>query len=202
MLFRSSETKEGYEVVLDQTAFYPEGGGQPADEGELGKAKVSDVRIKEHVIYHIVDIPLEVGSYIEGKINFERRFDLMQQHSGEHIISGIINTKYGYNNVGFHLSKENMTADVDGELTNEQVLEIERLANEAIYRNIPVQVGIYTQEQVKDMTYRSKIELNEEVRVVEVPEYDRCACCGTHVKYTGEIGIGWLFRLCWRTLND
>ena len=115
-----SETKEGYEVVLDQTAFYPEGGGQPADEGELGKAKVSDVRIKEHVIYHIVDIPLEVGSYIEGKINFERRFDLMQQHSGEHIISGIINTKYGYNNVGFHLSKENMTADVDGELTRSE----------------------------------------------------------------------------------
>lgn len=184
-----SEGKKGYEVVLDQTAFYPEGGGQPADEGVLGSAQVKDVRIKEHVIYHIVDGPLEVGTSVVGKVDFEKRFDMMQQHSGEHIISGLINKHYGYNNVGFHLSRENMTADVDGELTKEQVLEIEYLANEAIYKNSPVQAAIYGQEEVKTMTYRSKIELNEDVRLVTIPEYDICACCGTHVKYTGEIGM-------------
>ncbi len=184
-----NEGKKGYEVVLDQTAFYPEGGGQPSDEGILGGVKVKDVRIKDHVIYHIVECPLEVGSSVEGKIDFDKRFDMMQQHSGEHIISGLINKHYGYNNVGFHLSRENMTADVDGELTSEQVAEIEYLANEAIYKNIPVQGAIYGQEEVREMTYRSKIELNEDVRLVTIPGYDTCACCGTHVKYTGEIGM-------------
>ena len=184
-----NEGKKGYEVVLDQTAFYPEGGGQPSDEGILGGVKVKDVRIKDHVIYHIVECPLEVGSSVEGKIDFDKRFDMMQQHSGEHIISGLINKHYGYNNVGFHLSRENMTADVDGELTSEQVSEIEYLANEAIYKNIPVQGAIYGQEEVREMTYRSKIELNEDVRLVTIPGYDTCACCGTHVKYTGEIGM-------------
>lgn len=184
-----NEGKKGYEVVLDQTAFYPEGGGQPSDEGILGGVKVKDVRIKDHVIYHIVECPLEVGSSVEAKIDFDKRFDMMQQHSGEHIISGLINKHYGYNNVGFHLSRENMTADVDGELTSEQVSEIEYLANEAIYKNIPVQGAIYGQEEVREMTYRSKIELNEDVRLVTIPGYDTCACCGTHVKYTGEIGM-------------
>ncbi len=184
-----NEGKKGYEVVLDQTAFYPEGGGQPSDGGILGGVKVKDVRIKDHVIYHIVECPLEVGSSVEGKIDFDKRFDMMQQHSGEHIISGLINKHYGYNNVGFHLSRENMTADVDGELTSEQVAEIEYLANEAIYKNIPVQGAIYGQEEVREMTYRSKIELNEDVRLVTIPGYDTCACCGTHVKYTGEIGM-------------
>lgn len=184
-----NEGKKGYEVVLDQTAFYPEGGGQPSDEGILGGVKVKDVRIKDHVIYHIVECPLEVGNSVEGKIDFDKRFDMMQQHSGEHIISGLINKHYGYNNVGFHLSRENMTADVDGELTSEQVSEIEYLANEAIYKNIPVQGAIYGQEEIREMTYRSKIELNEDVRLVTIPGYDTCACCGTHVKYTGEIGM-------------
>ncbi len=183
------EDKNNYEVVLDQTAFYPEGGGQPADEGELDVARVSHVYIKGDVIYHIVDKPLQVGSCVVGKINFNRRFDFMQQHSGEHIISGLIKKQYGYNNVGFHLGIENMTADVDGELTNKQIMEIEKLANEAIYKNLPVQATIYTQEQARDMIYRSKIEITEDIRLVEVAEYDTCACCGTHVKFTGEIGI-------------
>lgn len=184
-----SEGKKGYEVVLDQTAFYPEGGGQPADEGILGDRLVKDVRIREDVIYHIVDGPLQVGSSVVGKVDFDRRFDMMQQHSGEHIISGLINQQYGYNNVGFHLSTETMTADVDGELTSEQVMVIERLANEAIYSNREVKSVIYTQQEISQMTYRSKIELNEDVRIVTIPEYDTCACCGTHVKYTGEIGV-------------
>ncbi len=181
--------KKGYEVVLDKTAFYPEGGGQPADNGILSGAIVSDVRIKNKLIYHVVDRPLEVGSIVKGDINFDRRFDMMQQHSGEHIVSGIINSKYGYNNVGFHLNNTYMTADIDGELTEEQVKEIEILANKAVYENIEIDNTIYPNEEVKDKVYRSKIELNEDVRLVKVGSYDTCACCGTHVKQTGEIGI-------------
>ncbi len=183
------EYKENYKVVLDKTAFYPEGGGQPADKGNLSNSIVSNVIIKDEIIYHIVDTPLKVGEEVEGSINFDRRFDMMQQHSGEHIISGIINKKYGYNNVGFHLGEEYMTADIDGELTDEQISEIETLANEAIYQNLSLAITIQTNEEVKNKIYRSKIELNGDVRLVEVPGYGICACCGTHVKQTGEIGI-------------
>ena len=181
--------KEGFTVVLNETAFYPEGGGQPADEGFINEAKVSHVFIKDEVIYHVVDKALEVGSKVEGKIDFARRFDFMQQHSGEHIVSGIINAKYGYNNVGFHLSSDYMTADVDGELTEDQIKEVIQSANEAVFRNVSVKATVFENEEVKDKTYRSKIELVGKVRLVEIGEYDTCACCGTHVKNAGEIGI-------------
>ncbi len=186
---RCEAYKDGFAVVLDQTAFYPEGGGQPTDEGFLNNVKVSYVFIEEEVIYHMVDQPFEVGSKIIGKINFERRFDFMQQHSGEHIVSGIIHTRYGYNNVGFHLSDEYMTADLDGELTEEQIKEVERLANEAVFRNIPIRAELFEQEAVKNRDYRSKIEIIGKVRLVEIGEYDVCACCGTHVERSGEIGV-------------
>lgn len=181
--------KEGYAVVLDETAFYPEGGGQPADEGMLNETAVKYVFIKDETIYHVVDKPFEIGSKAEGKINFERRFDFMQQHSGEHIVSGIIHEKYGYNNVGFHLSDEYMTADLDGELTEEQIKEIEQLANEAVFQNIPVQAALFEHEAIKERDYRSKIEIVGKVRLVEIGKYDVCACCGTHVNRSGEIGI-------------
>ena len=183
------KVKKGYRILLDQTAFYPEGGGQPADEGYLGEAKVQDVMIEEDLIYHLTDKPLSVGEVVKGEINFERRFDLMQQHSGEHIVSGLINKLYGYNNVGFHLGLDNMTADVDGQLSEEQLLEIERLANEAVYQDIEVMASIYPNEQVQGMNYRSKLDLKEDVRLVKIEGYDTCACCGTHVRKTGEIGI-------------
>lgn len=183
------EGKKGLEVVLDQTAFYPEGGGQPSDTGTLGNANVSYVFIKDEVIYHVVDKPLEVGSEVEGTIHFERRFDFMQQHSGEHIVSGLVNAKYGYNNVGFHLSSEYTTCDFDGELTKEQMQEIETLANEAIYENNVIDCTIYNDKEIKDRPYRSKLDLVGDVRLVTVPDYDTCACCGTHVKRTGEIGL-------------
>lgn len=183
------EGKKGLEVVLDQTAFYPEGGGQPADMGILGDAKVSYVFIKDEVIYHVVDKPLEVGAEVEGIIDFERRFDLMQQHSGEHILSGLVNSKYGYNNVGFHLSSDYTTCDFNGELTKEQIQEIETLANESVYKNLTIDCTIYNDKEIKDMPYRSKLELVGDVRLVTVPDYDTCACCGIHVKTTGEIGM-------------
>ena len=183
------EGKKGLEVVLDQTAFYPEGGGQPADMGILGGARVSYVYMKDEVIYHVVDKPLQVGYEVKGCVDFERRFDLMQQHSGEHIISGLVNAKYGYNNVGFHLSNDYTTCDFDGELTKEQIAEIETLANEAIYKNLEIDCTIYNDQEIKNKHYRSKLDLVGEVRLVTVPDYDTCACCGVHVKTTGEIGL-------------
>lgn len=183
------ETKKGIEVILDQTAFYPEGGGQPADMGTLGEAKVSDVFIKDEVIYHVVDKALEVGTEVEGIIDFERRFDFMQQHSGEHIFSGLVNAEYGYNNVGFHLSGDYMTCDFDGELTKEQIQELEILANESVYKNLAIDCTIYNDQEIKEKPYRSKLDLVGDVRLVTVPNYDTCACCGTHVKATGEIGM-------------
>ena len=183
------EGKAGYEIVLNQTAFYPEGGGQPADTGYLEDIKVKDVRIRAGIIYHIAEAPLKIGQEVRGCIDFERRWDLMQQHSGEHIVSGIINSKYGYNNVGFHLNEDYMTCDFDGELTKEQIQEVEILANEAIYKNLPIDCTIYQDQQIKDRMYRSKLDLVGDIRLVTVPEYDVCACCGVHVQSTGEIGI-------------
>lgn len=188
-VIKCTPCEKGYEVVLDQTAFYPEGGGQPADTGILGSSKVSYVYEIEDVIVHITDQALEVGSKVEGKIDFDRRFDLMQQHSGEHILSGLINKQYGYNNVGFHLASDYVTCDFDGELTKEQVLEIEQSANEAIYKNLEISCIIYDDNAIKEWAYRSKLELKGKIRLVTVPEYDVCACCGIHVKTTGEIGM-------------
>ncbi len=181
--------EKGYEVVLNQTAFYPEGGGQPADTGTLKDAQVIDVQIKEGVIYHRTNKPLEVGEEVQGQIDFRRRFDLMQQHSGEHIVSGIVKSKYGYNNVGFHLNHDYMTCDFDGELTKEQIQEIELLANEAIYKNLPIDGVIYKENEIKEKDYRSKLDLTGDIRLVTISEYDICACCGVHVKTTGEIGM-------------
>lgn len=183
------QNEKGYIIVLDQTAFYPEGGGQMADCGILGGAKISYVYDKADIIYHIADQSLAVGSTVEGSIDFDRRFDLMQQHSGEHILSGLVNTKYGYNNVGFHLSSDYMTCDFDGELTREECLALEAEANEAIYKNLPISGVIYDDSELKDRAYRSKLDLKGKIRLVTVPEYDTCACCGVHVKTTGEIGL-------------
>lgn len=189
MVISCEPYKEGYVILLDQTAFYPEGGGQPSDIGILGDVRVEHVFIKEDKIYHVTDKPLESGQVVEGKIDFKRRFDFMQQHSGEHIISGLIKKHYGYNNVGFHLSDEYMTADVDGELKQEQIIEIEREANSVVFRNIPISAVIYEKNEVQEIDYRSKIDIIGKVRIVKVGDYDTCACCGTHVRYTGEIGL-------------
>ena len=183
------EGKKGLEVVLDQTAFYPEGGGQPADTGSLEGSKVSYVFVKEGIIYHVVDKPLKVGCEVKGSIDFERRFDLMQQHSGEHIISGLVNSRFGYNNVGFHMSDSYTTCDFDGEITKEQMEEIETKANEAVYQNLTIDSTVYNDQEIKEIPYRSKLELVGDVRLVTVPGYDTCACCGVHVKTTGEIGL-------------
>lgn len=182
-----------YEVVLDRTAFYPEGGGQAADHGTLDGAKVLDVREKGGEIVHHTDAPFEVGQQVTGRIDWERRFTLMQQHTGEHIVSGLIHQLYGWDNVGFHMGADCVTIDFSGELTEEQVEHVETLANEAIWQNIPVQVEWPDADTLKAMEYRSKKELSGAVRIVSVPGCDCCACCGTHTYTSGEVGCIRLF---------
>ena len=182
------EAKDGFCVVLDQTAFFPEGGGQYADTGILGNTEVTDVHEKNDVIFHSVTAPLEVGSIVSGKINWKERFEKMQQHTGEHIVSGIVHERFGYNNVGFHLGADYCTMDFDGPISKAQLKEIETAANEAVYRNLEVEVLYPSKEELKDMDYRSKIEIEGQVRIVTIPGYDVCACCAPHVRRTGEIG--------------
>ena len=178
-----------WRVVLDKTAFFPEGGGQAGDTGWLNGVEVVDTREKQGVIYHETKEALEAGTHVAGKVDFTARYDKMQQHTGEHILSGIVCSAYGYSNVGFHLSTEITTLDFDGELSAEQVHELEVKANEKIYENIPVQVLFPSKAELNEMDYRSKIEIEGQVRIVEIPGVDRCACCAPHVKSTGEVGM-------------
>lgn len=184
-----NKSGEYYEVVLDRTAFFPEGGGQSADTGMLNDVKVLDVHEKEDVIYHKTDKEIAPGSKVTGTIDWEDRFSKMQQHSGEHIISGLINQTYGYDNVGFHLGTEAVTMDFNGVLTKEQLREIEYRANEAVAKNLDIKVTYPSKEALKDMAYRSKIEIEGQVRIVTIEGYDTCASCAPHVSKTGEIGI-------------
>ena len=191
------EGKDHYCVELDRTAFYPEGGGQSGDTGsliwenELGDnlvVTVEDTRFEEGKIVHVTDRGLPIGALVSGEICWEKRFDHMQNHSGEHIVSGLIHETFGYNNVGFHMGHDFVTIDLDGILTMDQLRDIERRANEAVYADVPVQIDCYTLEEAANQIYRSKKELEEPIRVVTIPGADRCACCGTHVARTGEIG--------------
>ena len=178
-----------YEAVLDRTAFFPEGGGQYADTGLIDGVKVLDAHERDGVIYHKVEHELSVGKQVEGTIDWEERFSKMQHHSGEHIVSGLVNAIYGYDNVGFHMGKDAVTMDFNGVLSKEQIKEIERKANEAVVKNLDIQVLYPSNEELTSMNYRSKIEIEGQVRIVVVPGYDTCACCAPHVNKTGEIGL-------------
>ncbi|MCC8023992.1 MAG: alanyl-tRNA editing protein [Clostridium sp.] len=176
-------------AVLNQTGFYPEGGGQPSDTGTLNGVEVLSVHEKGGVILHELASPLEPGVLAEGILDWQKRYDNMQQHTGEHILSGLVHRKYGYDNVGFHMGAEEVTVDFNGELTPEQLDDLENRANSLVYANVPVQVAYPSMEELQTMDYRSKKELSGLVRIVEIPGGDVCACCGTHVDNTGEVGI-------------
>ena len=183
------EKSGGYKVILDRTAFFPEGGGQFGDVGRLDETEVTDTKERGGVIYHKTKEALEPGRRVKGKIDFAVRFDRMQQHSGEHILSGLVHNLYGYDNVGFHLGAEVTTLDFNGEMTEEQVKDLELRANQAVWEDVPVQVLYPTKEQLKNVDYRSKIEIEGQIRIVSIPGYDICACCAPHVDRTGEIGL-------------
>lgn len=178
-----------FAVVLDKTAFFPEGGGQFADEGYIDGIKVEDVTEKDGIIYHLLSFPLAQGSAVHGKVNGEVRFRRMQNHSGEHIVSGLIHKHFGYNNVGFHLGHEDVTLDLDGYLDRDALNRIEDEANRAIAENRPINAYYPSPAELSSISYRSKLDLTEGVRLVEIEGYDVCACCAPHVNRTGEIGI-------------
>ena len=181
--------EKGWLVTLGATAFYPEGGGQACDVGTLDQVNVLAVYEDGEKIVHLCDGELTVGRQVLGTINWARRFDLMQQHSGEHIISGLLHRHFGCMNTGFHVGTNEMEVDFDKMLTPSELLMIERLANEAVWKNIEIKCWIPTPEELPTVFYRTKRALPWPVRIVQVPDYDSCACCGVHVKTTGEIGL-------------
>lgn len=187
----SCEAREDgkYTVILDKTLFFPEEGGQSCDCGRLGGAEVIYVCEKEGIISHITDRPLEENALVSGEIDYYERFRKMQNHTAEHIVSGLIFKKFGLHNVGFHLSADSMTADFDGELDASQLELIETLANKAIFECHAVRGYYPDPEKLAKMEYRSKLDLIENVRIVEIEGVDMCACCAPHVGNTGEIGL-------------
>ncbi len=183
------ETKGGFAVVLDRTAFYPEGGGQPADHGTLGGARVLDVHEKGGVITHLCDAALAADTEAHGALDWERRFDHMQQHSGEHICSGLICARYGCDNVGFHMGADTVTIDFNAEIAWDELMELERRANRYIYEDHAIDIKFYRGHELDAVEYRSKKPLDGDVRIVSFPGADCCACCGTHVASSGQVGI-------------
>ena len=183
------EEKGGCAVVLDETAFYPEGGGQPYDTGTLGGAKVLAVHEKGGVITHLCDRPLPVGARVEGEIDWARRFDHMQQHSGEHICSGLICERFHCDNVGFHMGADVVTIDFNADISWDELMEIEQLANLYIYEDHPIDIQFYRGAELDKVEYRSKKPLEGDVRIVAFPGADCCACCGTHVLRSGQVGL-------------
>ena len=180
---------ETYEIILDETAFFPEGGGQSPDTGRIGDVFVTDVQIKDGVIKHYTNGPLTVGEIYQCEIDYEKRFRRMQNHSGEHIVSGIIHRELGLDNVGFHMGSEDVTIDVNGILSEKEIKRVEYLANLAVSENVRIFCEYPTREELEKIDYRSKLDLTEDVRLVTIEGYDSCACCAPHVKRTGEIGI-------------
>lgn len=183
------EAKKGFQILLDESAFYPEGGGQPSDTGFLNDVKVTEVHEKEGELLHYTEEAIQPGTEVRGKIDWARRFDLMQQHSGEHMVSGLVHEKYGYDNVGFHMGSDVITIDFSGILSEEQMAEIEEQVNLKIWEDAPVEIFYPSREELDTLDYRSKKELTGQVRIVRFPGADTCACCGTHVTHTGEIGM-------------
>ena len=179
---------EHFAAILDRTAFFPEGGGQYGDRGTLGDARVLDTLEEGGEILHILDREIPLGA-VHGELDAADRMRKMQNHSGEHIVSGLIHRLYGLDNVGFHLGHDDVTVDFKGELTRADLDRVEDLANRAVWENIEVRTEYPSPERLASLSYRSKLDLTENVRIVTVPGYDVCACCAPHVARTGEIGL-------------
>ena len=184
-----TKNESSYSVVLDQTAFFPEAGGQPSDTGFLDNKCVTDVQITDGTIFHTIHEPLTPGSTVECSVDWERRFSNMQNHSGEHIVSGLIHSMFGFNNIGFHLCNGLVTLDVDGKLSATDLYAIESAANRVIYENRYVTAYYPSSDELLKINYRSKIEGFDNIRIVTIDGCDCCACCAPHVSRTGEIGI-------------
>lgn len=181
-------------VALKESIFFPEEGGQYADKGWISygenKVRLLDGQIKNGEIFYLVEEEIPEGTEVFCELDWEMRYMRMQQHTGEHILTGTIHRYFGFNNVGFHLSDDApVTLDLDGVLTVEQAMEMETLANLVIYQNLPVEDSYPSKEALASITYRSKIEIEGQVRLITIPGVDICACCAPHTARTGEVGL-------------
>ena len=183
------QSPKGWEITLDATAFYPEGGGQACDTGLLENVRVLEVRERGDRIVHLCDGPLTPGTTVAGWVDWDRRLDLAQQHTGEHILSGLIHQRFGYHNVGFHVGKVAMEVDFDGPIEPQALEELEAAANVAVWADVPLHCWTPDPEQLEKQTYRTKRPLPWPVRLVQIPGFDSCACCGVHVAHTGQVGL-------------
>ena len=180
--------KHGYDVVLDRTCFYPEGGGQPGDTGVLSGVRVTDTHEAGGEIVHYCEAPLAEGQTVEGAIDYDRRFEFMQLHTGEHILSGILHQMFGAENVGFHVGTEAVRMDTSVPISPEGLRQAELAANRIVWQDVPVLISYPTREELAALVYRSKKEIEGQVRIVTIPGADVCACCGTHTAATGQVG--------------
>lgn len=183
------ENNGRYDVVLDRTAFFPEGGGQAADKGTIDGILVLDVQVNDGVVIHSLESVCPIGKTVTGKLDWQTRFTRMQRHSGEHILSGTVHSLFGYNNVGFHMSETGMKIDFDGSLTQSDIDRVEKEVNFAVWKNLKVTAFYPTDEEIKNIEYRSKLDNIENLRLVEIEGVDCCACCAPHVARTGEVGL-------------
>ena len=183
-----TSTDEGYDVVLDETAFFPEEGGQSSDMGFIGDAKVSYVYERDGIVHHLTDKEPSLGEK-QCTLDFDDRFEKMQCHTAEHILCGIVHRLFGLDNVGFHLGDGEVTFDVNGVLDREQLNKVEILANEAVFANLKIDTIFPTPDELTKIEYRAKLDITEGVRLVKIGDVDTCACCAPHVAYTGEIGV-------------
>ena len=193
----SCEEKDGFFfVVLDKTAFFPEGGGQAPDKGIINGINVLDVQEKDGIVYHKTAKSFEKGEKVSCELDWELRFERMQSHSGEHIVSGVVHSLFDYDNVGFHMSEKTMTVDFSGPLTAEDIAKVELESNKAVYRNAPITATYPTKEKLAEIDYRSKIEPRDGIRLITIDGIDCCACCAPHPAFTGEIGVIKIIDFC------
>ena len=196
ILAAEPDGRGGGKLALDGTVFYPEGGGQPADHGTLtlpdgARLTVTDVHEQGGVIWHRVDALPDTaapGTAVTGRIDWAWRFDKMQQHTGEHILSGILHQMFGAENVGFHIGSEAVRMDTSVPISAEGLRAAELAANRIVWQDVPVLVSYPTREELAALVYRSKKEIEGQVRIVTIPGADVCACCGTHTAATGQVG--------------
>ena len=181
--------EDGYRIVLDKTAFFPEEGGQYSDRGYIESSRVRGVREESGVIYHLADSPVTVGASVNCRIDFDERYEKMQCHTAEHILSGLIHTHFGLDNVGFHLGADYVTMDISGVLSRTELDMIEDMANAIVFENVAVTSEFPTPSELPTLNYRAKLDLTENVRIVRIGEYDACACCAPHVARSGECGL-------------
>lgn len=193
----SCEEKDGsFFVVLDKTAFFPEGGGQAPDKGTINGVNVLDVQEKDGIVYHKTEKVFNTGDAVCCELDWELRFERMQSHAGEHVVSGVVHSLFGYDNVGFHMSEKTMTVDFSGPLTADDIAKVELESNKAIYKNAPITASYPTKDELAATDYRSKIEPRDGIRLITIEGIDCCACCAPHPAFTGEIGVIKIIDFC------